>query len=79
MDAVIGSPARTVAGSPLTGDNTPGVRSETDTSPGSRQTPSSMSNGETDSWDVLSDASLRLNEGESEEVVQELQKKVDKR
>lgn len=32
-------------------------------------------------WDVLSDASLRLNEGEvgTEEVVLELQKKVDKR
>ncbi|RSH91353.1 hypothetical protein EHS25_009652 [Saitozyma podzolica] len=49
-------------------------------SPPSRRTPSSLSHGDSESWDVLSDASLRLNEGGSDEaVVQELQQKVDKR
>jgi hypothetical protein len=49
-------------------------------SPPSRRTPSSLSHGDSESWDVLSDASLRLNEGGSDEAaVQELQQKVDKR
>jgi hypothetical protein len=50
------------------------------------RTPSSrsqQSNADTESWDVLSDADSRLNEGggqgERDEVVAELQKKVDRR
>jgi hypothetical protein len=60
-------------------------QSTTSSSTGQHSASASASDGTTfgtnteGEWDVLSDASLRVNRGEQDEVVEELQKKVDKR